>query len=26
MDWDRYEGGHTFDRVILAEAITQLEQ
>ncbi len=26
MDWDRYEGGHTFDKVILAEAITQLEQ
>ena len=26
LDWDRYEGGHTFDKVILAEAITQLEQ
>ena len=26
LDWDRYEGGHTFDKVILAEAIIQLEQ
>jgi predicted esterase len=26
MDWDRYEGGHSFDKAILAEAITQLEQ
>jgi predicted esterase len=26
LDWDRYEGGHTFDKVILAEAITHLEE